>query len=272
MTEEEKKVLKQDDDNLDPDEFDEDEEQSEESDNPEDENSDKSDDSNPQKSEEELEKERRAEQARKRREREANEKAERERQAREEQIRKEAETNAKLGVITVNPWTNKPIRDKQDLEIYEIMKQLDESGKDPLSDLPEALAQRARDSAAASKKAEEDAKLVQDNLKKEISDLRKKYPKVNTKELADDPLYEEIAEEKGGRWTVLEIYEEYLHRKGDAKKGEDNSDEDKRIKEIAKGNKQTSSNGGSSNKGGEKKVEDMTDEEFRSYYRKKYHR
>jgi len=272
MTEEEKKQKGQEqDDVLDPDEFDEDEDDNQKTDKTDGDDSDKSGNSNSGKSDEELEKERRAEFARKRREKEAAEKAEKERLAHEEQIRQEAATKAKLGVLTENPWTKKPIKDEKDLEVYEIMKELDEKGKDPLEDFPEAIANRARKRDEESKKAEEDAKLVKENLKKEIDDLRKKYPKVNTRELADDPLYGEIAEEKGGRWTVTEIYEEYLKRKG-AKKTDADEDEQHRIEEIAKNNKQTSSNGGSSKNGGQKSVSEMTPEEFRAYYKKKYHR
>lgn len=271
MTEEEKKTTQEGNENLDPDEFDDDEDTNKGTDNPDGDGSDESNGSKTTKSEEELEKEKRAEFARKRREREAAEKEERERKEREERIKREAATQAELGMIKENPWTKKPIKDEKDLEIYKIMKELDDQGKDPLEDLPEALAERARKREEESKKAVDDEKKVADELKKEIDDLRKKYPKVNTRELADDPLYNEIAEEKGGRWTVTEIYEEYLKRKG-TKKPDADEDEQHRIEEIAKGNKQTSSNGGSAGKGGQKPVSEMTPEEFRAYYKQKYHR
>lgn len=270
MAEEEKNKVGADDNSLNPNEFDDASGNQKSTDKTDGEDKADSDNSKTSKSAEELEKERRAEFARKRREREANEKAEKERLDNEERIRKETATKTKLGIITENPWTNKPVKDEKDLEVYEIMKELEASGKDPLSDLPDALADRARKRDADTKKANEESKIIQDKLAKEISDLRKKYPDVNTKELADDPSYLELADEKGGRWTVTEIYEEMLRRKSSSKKETKNENDDKQIDAIAKSNKQNSSNGNSSNNSGQKKVSEMSKEEFDAYWRKKY--
>ena len=162
-----------------------------------------------------------------RREREAREKAEKERLARQEQLKKEAATKAELDLVKTNPYTEKPITDEYDIEVYKLQKKLEAEGKDPIKDLPEALALRDRELAQARAKELKDKEVVDKQLKEEIAELRKKYPKVNTKELGDDPLFleitsvpfcrgtaDEISEEKEGRWTVTEIYEEYLKRKG----------------------------------------------------------
>ena len=258
---------------LNPNEFEETSENQKPADETDGQNEAESNNSEPPKSEEEIEKERRAEFARRRREREANERAERERRDNEERIRRETATQTKLGIITENPWTNKPIKDEKDLEVYEIMRELEASGKDPLSDLPEALAERARQREVETTRANEESRIIKENLAKEISDLRKKYPDVNTKDLAEDPSYLEIAEDKGGRWTITEIYEEWLRQKKPTKPKPNEVQtevDDNRIEELARNNKQNSSNGNTPNNGGRKKVSDMSREEFDTYWRNKY--
>ena len=119
---------------------------------------------------------------------------------------------------------------------------MEAEGKDPIKDLPEALALRDRELALARQKEAKDKEVVDKQLKQEIADLRKKYPEVNTRELGDDPLFLEISEEKEGRWTMTEIYEEYLHRKesNNPPKGDPNDEESKKA--AKKVTKQPSSN------------------------------
>lgn len=243
MTEEEKKTKPTGEENLDPEEFEEEEGGKKPDDKGGDPNKTDPNDPNASKSQEELEKEKRAEFARKRREKEAAEKAEKERLAREEQLKKEAATKAELDLVKTNPYTEKPITDEYDLEVYKIQKKLEAEGKDPIKDLPEALALRDRELALARQKEAKDKEVVDKQLKQEIADLRKKYPEVNTRELGDDPLFLEISEEKEGRWTMTEIYEEYLHRKesnNPTPKGDPNDEESKKA--AKKVTKQPSSN------------------------------
>ena len=229
----------------------------------------------PSDEEKEKEKAKNAEFAKKRREREAKEKEEREkaeRLAREQKIREEATLKAKLGMLKTNPYTDEPIVDEEDLKIYELQKKLEDEGKDPVADLPKRLAEenrkKAKELAEKTKKDTEEAETRRKRISEEISELRSKYPKVNTAELAKDELFREVSQGRFGRWSLTEIYERYVDEKA---KREEKEKEDKIKDKVDKITKTPSSQ----NRGVNspiKKVEDMTDEEFLDYYNKKYHR
>ena len=118
----------------------------------EDESTDSTDDENAktQKKKEEEQKKKNSEFARRRREKE-----EADRKAREQKLMAQAKTQGKLEMIKTNPYTRESIEDEEDLKIYEIQKQLDDEGLDPLNDLPKRLAEIKRKEL---KKAEEQAK------------------------------------------------------------------------------------------------------------------
>lgn len=262
MAEEEKKTNPSGDENLDPEEFEEEEGGKKPDDKGGNPNETDPNDPNSTKSKEELEKEQRAEFARKRREKEAAEKAEKERLAREERLKKEAATKAELDLVKTNPFTEEPITDEYDLEVYKIQKKLEAEGKDPIKDLPKALAKREREQGLARQKEIQDKEVIDKQLKEEIADLRKKYPEVNTRDLGGDPLFLEISEEKGGRWTMTELYEEYLHRKGNTndKGGKGDGDDPNIDKASKKFTKQPTSNPGG--KPLKDNYMEMTDEEY----------
>lgn len=229
----------------------------------------------PSDEEKEKEKAKNAEFAKKRREREAKEKAEREKAERlayEDKIRKEAALNAKLGMLKTNPYTDEPIVDEEDLKIYELQKELDDEGKDPVADLPKRLAEvnrkRAKELAEKTKKDTEEAETRRKRIGDEISELRNKYPKVNTAELAKDELFREVSQGRFGRWSLTEIYERYIDEKSKREEKEKEEKAKEKAKEVTKA--PSSQNRGVNSPA--KKVEDMTDEEFLDYYNKKYHR
>ena len=216
-----------------------------------------------------------AEQAKKRREREAREKAEREereRLAREAKIREEATLNAKLGMLKTNPYTDEPIVDEEDLKIYEIQKELDDEGKDPVADLPKRLAEvnrkKARELAEQTKKNTEEAENRRKRIGEEITELRSKYPNVNTAELAKDELFREVSQGRFGRWTLTEIYELYLDKK--AERAEKVKEE--KAKAKAEKMSKTPSSQNRSVSSPDVNIDEMSDEEFLEYYNKKYNR
>lgn len=234
-------------------------------------------DPNSQKSQEELEKEKeeKAKNARSaeiRRKKEAEEKAERER--RERAIREQATLEAKLDMIKVNPFTEEPIVDEEDLRVYEIQKDLETEGKDPIQDLPKRMAQLRRQETATAKKAKEEEeakkKASDDKVAAEISELREKYPKVNTSELAKDPLFLECLNGRAGRWTQVEIYEYYLEKKAIADKKAEEERQKNLIDENGKRISQPPSSKGPGNNTPHTKVSDMTRDEFMDYWKKKY--
>lgn len=232
------------------------------------------------KSAEELEKEKEAKKnaqfAEMRRQKEAKEKAEKEeaeRIAREQKIRDEATLKAELGILKKNPYTEEPIVDEDDLFIYKLQKELDDEGKDPVTDLPKKIAEYNRNAKkVAEQKANAEAKAKSDidqKIANEVNELRNKYPDVNTAELAKDPLFREILDGKVGRWSQLEIYEYYLVKKAEAEKNKADKDNKTIIEENGKKITKTPSSS-ASGRHTPKSVESMTEEEFREYYNNKY--
>ena len=142
---------------------------------------------------------------------------------REQQIREETALETKLGLVKTNPYTHTPIKDKYDLEMYELQKAIEDEGGDPIADLSKHIANRKRAEIEAEKarmaKQKQQEQAEREALEKDIAEFRKKYPNVNTAELATDSRFIDIVAEKQGRWTTLEMYEYYLS----SKKAEENS-------------------------------------------------
>ena len=196
-----------------------------------------------------------------------------EREAREQKIREEATLNAKLGMVKTNPYTNDPISDEDDLEVYELMKQIDDEGGDPISDYPKKLLEikkKAKAEAKAKADAEEREKTTRSlKIEEEIKELREKYPKVDTSALANDPLFQECLKGKAGRWSQVEIYELYLTKKAQAD-NEAQENEAKRATEEGSKNVSKTPSSNANGKSNPVKVENMTDAEFEAYWKRKY--
>ena len=254
---------------LNPDDF-EDDSSDEDLESEEDEGSSDDDDKD---EEEKKEKEKRAKAAERRRREEAREKAKKQREAKERQIREDAKLEAELGIIKTNPYTEQPITDAEDLKIYKLQRELEEEGKDPINDLPQRIALRNRQAAKEAKELAENKQKEeterQSKINAEIKELRTKYPKVNTVELANDPLFQKCLEGRAGRWTQVEIYEFYLAEKAKA----ETEQKEKQAEKAADNNADKASNPPSSSargKSAKKTIEDMSDEEFEAYFKNKY--
>lgn len=202
--EEEEEAEEEEEESEDLDEEDIDEEEEAEDDG--DEEDDSRDDDKDKKSKEKQSKEERARQAQARREREAKE-----RKDREEQIRREAYLKGKLEGNKVNTFTEEPINDEYDLFIFETQKALEKEGKDPIADLPKRLAeinrQKAKEEADEAKKKKD----LDEQIDKEFSEFRGKYPNVDLRELLRDPDFADYADGrlgKGGK-TLVQLYEAF---------------------------------------------------------------
>ena len=101
----------------------------------------------------------------------------------------------------LNPYTNKPITDLTDVEMYEEMYRLEQEGKDPINDLPEAIAAKEREKI----KAIQEKKELEVKTKQEIEDFNKKYPDVNLGELLQDSFFNDYIQ--GKNKPIIELYE-----------------------------------------------------------------
>ena len=158
--------------------------------------------------EEEEQKKKNAEYAKKRREQE-----EAERKKREAQIREEVKREVELGIYKTNTFTNEPIKDEEDLEVFKIMKELENEGLDPINDFPKRVAKLNKERKAETLKEQENAKKQREAFDKDIAEFVKLHPEVNLKELANDNEFIEFSNGKTGRWTTAEIYEAYMKEK-----------------------------------------------------------
>lgn len=182
-----------------------------------------------QDAENEEQKKKNAEYAKKRREQE-----EAKRKADEAKLRAEVEKEVKLGIHKVNPYTNQPIKDEEDLSVYEVMKQLDDEGKDPINDYPAKVAELNRKSKEEAKKKIEAEQKEKENFAKDIAEFQKAYPNVNLRELADNEEFIKFSENKAGRWSTIEIYEAYIEKQEMKKLKKIDSENDKKAEEKAK--------------------------------------
>lgn len=89
----------------------------------------------------------------------------------EEKIKKDAYAKGQIDALKTNPYTGKPIRDKEDLEIYEIQKKLEEDQKDPVQDLAEAMASRNREARVKADKEKEANDELQKRAQKDLEDF-----------------------------------------------------------------------------------------------------
>ena len=198
-------------------------------------------------------------------------KEKREREQRENKIKEDAELKGKLSVLKENPYTNEKIEDEEDLKIYEIQKQLEDEGLDPVNDLPKRLAELNR-KERLQKEQENKAKSEQEEkLKKDVEDFRKVYSNVDIEELANNDEYIKYGEknDRWKRWTMIEVYEGYLAEKERNSAKEKQAMIDKKANETSKN---LTKNPSSVTKGTpqSKSVNDMNIEEYKAYMKQKY--
>ena len=101
----------------------------------------------------------------------------------------------------INPYTNRPITDLADAEMYETMYQLEQDGKDPINDLPDALLNKRKEE----NKVIQEKKNLEEKTKKEVDEFVEKYPNVDLKELLDDSFFNDYI--RGKNNSLTELYE-----------------------------------------------------------------
>ncbi len=103
----------------------------------------------------------------------------------------------------MNPFTNTPIKDETDIEMYEAMCKLEQEGKDPLSDYAEYIANEKREMIKKSQREKE----IQEQAKKDVEEFNEKYPKINLSELLEDEIFKDYIE--GKNKSLVTLYENY---------------------------------------------------------------
>lgn len=144
-------------------------------------------------------KEQNAENARRRRE------AERQKEMRE--MREKTIIEALNGT---NPYTGEPMTDSFDVEEFEIMREIEKKGGDPLQEYPKYRKQKEREAQA---KLAEDGK-TDAWYKKDAESFRTAHPDVDLSSLLQDEGFRDYADGKIGRKPLSEIYNGFLKFKG----------------------------------------------------------
>lgn len=131
-------------------------------------------------------------------------------QRREKEIRdKEIQDAYKKGRLEalkgkMNPFTNTPIKDEADIEMYEAMCKLEAEGKDAISDYAEYIANEKREKLKRDQRDQE----IQEQAKKDVEEFNQKYPKINLTELLDDETFKDYCE--GKNKSLVTLYDSFL--------------------------------------------------------------
>lgn len=221
------------------------------------------DDEEKAKTQEESESETEAEKLHKRNEEQKAKRLKREAEERE-RIQKQAKLEGKLEVLKTNPYTNEKIEDEEDLKIYEIQKQLDDEGYDPIEDLPRKMAeinrQAKKEELAKAKETEE----RESNIQKDLNEFFESNPKVDRVALSKNDEFWDFANDLLGTTPFSKIYSTYqkILKRDSAKEKE--AMIDKKASDMSKKYTKTPSASGS-NKQANKGFLEMSDEEYLQY-------
>lgn len=136
-----------------------------------------------------------------------SENARRRREAKRQAELKEAREQATIEALDgVNPYTQEPMKDSQDVEEYYTMKKIAAEGGDPVGDYAKHVKQKARKDAET-KALEEKTK---EWYRTDRAEFKKNYPDVNLEALIKDKHFIDYSEGKVGKKALSEIYEGYL--------------------------------------------------------------
>lgn len=147
-----------------------------------------------------------SEQARMRRERDKKIALERERKAAEEKAYRKGLTDAVGGV---NPYTGETIEDDADIDEYILMRDIDKTGGDPISDYHRYAKEKRKQQSKL-----RTAEISAENKKKWFEDDRikflKEYPDVDIAKLARDGSFQLFARGRIGVSSMSEIYSDFI--------------------------------------------------------------
>lgn len=177
---------------------------------------------------------------------------------RDEELQKQGYNKAlKEAVNGINPYTNKPIEDEFDMQIYIEMRELEKQGKDPVTDYADFIANKTRQTRQAELAKQKEV----DNAQKDIDSFNKEYPDVDINLLLNDEHFSTFASGKLGNIPLTQVYKDFVQFQSYYEKKAEESSNEKVVKKFAR----TQSNMGSMKTNSEpkkKSYREMSDEEF----------
>ncbi len=182
-----------------------------------------------------------------------------EREEKEKRIREEIRQKAYVqGIVEAtggtNPYTGEEIKDKEDVEEYLAMRDLEKKGQDPIGDFHKRVKEQAKEQ---NKKAEEEQ-----SRRAEIIAFAEKYPSVDLDQLFNNQKFVLFAGKRLGKETLLEVYQDYENfTKEYSAEAEQNAE--KKVKEkVARAKSSPGSLTGSGGNLPKKSYADMSSQEF----------
>ena len=142
--------------------------------------------------------------------------------ARQRREREKAEEKAKQELefyqreIGINPWTEQPIEDADDIAEYRLMKQIESEGGDPLNDYAKRLKlqrkekkEQKENKASNTSFSELTEEQKQARVNEEITEFSSQYPDVNVSELFENDSFMDFAGEYLGKVSLSVAYGMY---------------------------------------------------------------
>lgn len=142
--------------------------------------------------------------------------------ARQRREREKAEEKAKQELefykreIGINPWTDQPIEDADDINEYRLMKQIEKEGGDPLNDYAKRLKlqrkekkEQKENKASNASFSELTEEQQQARVNDEITEFSSQYPDVNVSELFENEGFMDFAGEYLGKVPLTVAYSMY---------------------------------------------------------------
>lgn len=145
----------------------------------------------------------------------------------EKNLKEEAELKVLKEYVGKNPYTNEPIETLRDVKVYKTMKQIDKDGGDPLMDYHKYA-------GLEEQRALDNEKAKTENVKNDVKEFIKAYPKVDLNELRKDDNFVQFSNKMIGKVPLKDIYEAYESLSGGLKTKAEESAKQEIAKKIAK--------------------------------------
>ncbi len=134
--------------------------------------------------------------------------AQRRREQREKEIREKAIIEAIGGR---NPFTGEEVKDSADIEEYLLMRKIEESGGDPVTDYAKHFKAQAKEVAAVREKEAAEREWYS----KDRENFKARFPDVDIHTLVADENFSLFAQGKVGEMPLADIYEGFVKMKGE---------------------------------------------------------
>jgi len=144
----------------------------------------------------------------------------------------EARIQAIIEGVGTNPYTEKPIENKEDVEEYLLMKRIEREGKDPIQDYPSYIKKQKSEIEINKSSEEKDLEAK----RKDLVDFKTAYPDVDLDELSSDEDFDLFCKGKLGKEPLKDIYKDYLDYNERVLKKNEKKLEEKAIELQARAN------------------------------------